>query len=939
MDSFSELIQSEYVFENSIEFNENVIFQYNDLFILHLNIRSVTNNIELLEAYLHNFQTKPDIIYCSESWLMHLKGFIDIDGYNMYTNESTLNRADGVVVFVSNKLSHTHETEIIGKLKVSNVTLEANHKKLKVSGVYRCHDFPLAEFIVDVKTFLLNNKNCENHIILGDDNINIMEENTESSEFLNNLLEMQYLPYINTITRPNESGGTCIDHIFVKNNDLTLKAGKITYSITDHFPIFLVVSTLKKTENKIFNRIDYNKLIALSKNNNWNQIQLMQEPNEAMRLLISEINSLINISTKKVNKKIAPRKNWMTTCLVNSCNTKEKLYKLWRKNPDNHEAENRYKKYSNYLKSLLRKAKDNSDSRFLKNADAKGYWQFIKRKLNKTINNPSNKIDHININGIKYTAENNIAQYFNEFFCTVGSKMLGNIKEPSKTYELPKENRNINSMVLFGTNTMEVSRIIKKLKNKAAGYDGITAKTLKMLVDDISEPLTHVINLCFSQGIVPADLKIAVVIPIHKSGDKSNLNNYRPISLLSVFSKIFERILFNRIFRFLRKHNLISPKQFGFIKGLGTTDAISFLSNFLHLSLDQSRPTIVTFIDLSKAFDMVNRKILFEKLESLGIRGIVLKLIKSYFEERVQVVRIGKTYSAKKYMTLGVPQGSILGPLFFVVYINSLLSLINEISAYADDTIIFCSENTWTEAEAKTNSNLVKMNNWLYHNKLILNIQKTVYVTFGNRSDRLPQDLKINIDNVQIKKDTQAKYLGVIFDEQLKWKEQIQSIFKKTRYLVYVFAKLRNIIELPNLKSIYYALFHSIATYGINAWGEAYNNAISILYKLEHKICKIIQSKNSREIEKSIMTVRQTFMYRILIKQYSEMSSNFMSNRNVTRNKSLELPECKLEIGKKNYKYVAIKIFNKLPNDLKELDVNKKRCKNKIKQWIMKNVI
>ena len=191
-----------------------------------------------------------------------------------------------------------------------------------------------------------------------------------------------------------------------------------------------------------------------------------------------------------------------------------------------------------------------------------------------------------------------------------------------------------------------------------------------------------------------------------------------------------------------------------------------------------------TFIDLSKAFDTMDYDILFHKLEKLGIRGLTLTLIKSYFSDRVQVIKIKNILSNKKVVKIGVPQGSILGPLFFIIYINDLLDLIDNITSYADDTVLFCSGNTWSEAENTMNRSLAIVNSWYYSNKLILNINKTMYVTFGNRNDTMPRNLTIHLDNHLLNRVQSTTYIGVIFDQNIKWKEHIKSVYKRTRYLM-----------------------------------------------------------------------------------------------------------------------------------------------------------
>lgn len=451
-------------------------------------------------------------------------------------------------------------------------------------------------------------------------------------------------------------------------------------------------------------------------------------------------------------------------------------------------------------------------------------------------------------------------------------------------------------------------------------------------------PLAHIINLCFKKGIFPDELKIAIVVPIHKNGEKYNINNYRPISMLNSLSKVFEKIIANRIMNFFMKHELLSDKQFGFMKKIGTTDAIARLSEYLHNGLDKSKPIIATYIDLSKAFDCVNHKLLLNKLENYGIRGVPLELIKNYFTDRVQLVKLGDTYSLRKAINIGVPQGSILGPLFFIIFINDLLQVIDNISAYADDTVIYASKITWSETEKEINNNLITLNSWFYKNKLLLNKQKTTYVAFANRKKSIPASISINIDNEIIQKSSHAKYLGIVFDEQLKWKEHVKTIYSKLRYLPYVFSRLKPIVEYPKLVAVYHALFNSLASYGIVAWGGAYEIAIKMLNKLQDKIIKIVNCNIEGNEKRELLNIRQIYVYRSLLITHDRLRLEYMGSDSITRNKEISLPKYELEVGKQNHKYTAVKFFNKLPKEIKLSAIKQKSTQIKLRKWIFENI-
>lgn len=386
MNNIEEYIPNEHVYKTTDDFNASGIVDSEDLLILHFNIRSIHRNIELLEAYLSTITKKPDLIFCSEAWLNTDKGFDEIEGYIRYSNNSTLNRADGVILYVNHNLKHQFAIESDGNLNTANVIVETKQAKIKFTGLYRCHDYPVKNFIADCKDLLIRNKEWSNHVIIGDDNIDTIDEELDSCDYLSNMLEYQYLPYINSITRPRDSGGTCIDHIFIKCRNLVAISGKIEQNITDHYPIFTAIKNEYKDETVHFKSINYNKITNLAGSVNWNDILSIREPTEALAKLTEKIKELIRQCTRKIhNKKTYKRKNWMTYGLMCSCNTKQKLYNAWKKDNANMQLKNEYCAYSNKLRHLLRLAKNNYDKRRLKNANIKDFWKFIKEKTNKTM--------------------------------------------------------------------------------------------------------------------------------------------------------------------------------------------------------------------------------------------------------------------------------------------------------------------------------------------------------------------------------------------------------------------------------------------------------------------------------------------------------------------------------------------------------------------------
>ena len=255
------------------------------------------------------------------------------------------------------------------------------------------------------------------------------------------------------------------------------------------------------------------------------------------------------------------------------------------------------------------------------------------------------------------------------------------------------KNRNIHSMFIEPTNELEIKKIVMSLKESAVGWDELSAKVLKKCTSHILFPLTHVFNMSFRCGIFPAELKLAKVIPLYKGDSKYILSNYRPVSVLPVLSKILERLMYNRLLSFINQHKILYKLQFGFRGDHSTAMALMTLVDNISKSIDNGEFTLGVFLDFSKAFDCLNHDILFKKLEFYGVRGVALTWFKSYLNDRKQYVVFDRTKSDYMTISCGVPQGSILGPLLFLLYVNDIVNVSNVLLLllYADDTNAFLS--------------------------------------------------------------------------------------------------------------------------------------------------------------------------------------------------------------------------------------------------------
>lgn len=901
------------------------------------------------------------IISLTECWLQDTSSPKELEGYTYYDTKRLFNQNDGVVVYT--KKGYAAEVSEI-TLMDGNCMMVKLKNELLVLCIYRPPSFRnAANFIESLNSILKTENKHKNLIITGDLNIDILAENKPFvNEYLCMLAKHAILPAINKPTRLT----ACLDHFMVKSKFPTLTLVAETM-ITDHAAIMIGIHNTNTTsKGKVLYKkvIDYDNLYTDIKNIDWNSLTSCIDVNETTNILIETLKHLNekHTSTKRIKSKEYIITPWVTPTLLKCIRKRDQFYKEYAKNKIDKQLKIKYTRYRNVCNISLKIAREQYYQGKLKlfRKNTKKTWEIIKD----ITNTKKQRHDNIHNNfstcdGSTQLAGNTLSEKFNTYFANVGSNLAQKILSILNTDEdtlnrqvyLPQMSPKL-SFFFQPTDENEIKNTINELRAESApGIDLISAHLLIKCQDYLAKPLTHICNLSISQGVFPSALKHAIVIPIYKSGNHAAMSNYRPISLLSAISKILEKIVKKRLNIYLTKNNLYSNNQFGFRNNCSTEDAVLGLTQAVMDAVNRKKQCLAVFLDLAKAFDTVSSKILLKKLEHIGIRGCALNWFCSYLSNRTQRVRIGSEISPALPVNYGVPQGSILGPILFLIYVNDLCNIDitgMKIFSFADDTALVFEGETSYETNINAEQGLRNVKKWLDSNLLTLNVDKTKCISFSKTragQSALPMTLKIHSDKCsyrhsdcisflpcacdEIERVRVVKYLGTYIDKHLKWDEHIACLTKRVRKLIYVFKETRNILSISTLKMLYYGLCQSVITYCIISWGSATKTIIKRVEIAQKAVLKVMLNKHIRYSSDQIfkdtrlLTIRKAFMLRVCLYFYSNKGNHLLKrpeHNHETRIKKTVFiqPTTSTRFAQRSISWLGPRIFGSLINKVEE---------------------
>lgn len=954
----------------SIEDINNKSHTGDEINLIHCNIRSIDKHYGELLALKESLTFRTNFIALSEIGTKNIdsrEASLKNIGLN-FKYEIPSKSKGGVGLIYDENTSVIERTDLKLKrnisndieLDIENLWVETNDN-LVIGVIYR-HPGGNKEGLDIFTKYIENNmikinqekKKC---IITGDLNIDGLkiDQCNHICNFFDSALEQYFIPTISHPTRITEKSISLIDHIIINHNFLkasqNVSTGILYHGMTDHLPIHINVKTLTREEKETRPKIriygtknmeNYKRIMSSS---DWTEFYYTEDINKAVDILYKTHIFAFNkaFPLKQLSRKRAKDKKWVTTGLKKSIQEKSKLYKLYLSKPTMKNKQ-KYSAYRNILTSCIRKAEDLYFMKLMENTKNNLFhlWKVFGSIINPKKIKRDNQIKELLFDNKKLTSNVDIANAMNEYFTSIGETLNANItsNKESKTY---LKNRTTQTFFLFPTDSEEIIKLIGKINpRKAGGSDNISPKILRENISIYADKLTHIINLSFKTGIVPEKFKLGKVIPIFKKENNLLPENYRPITLLSSLNKILEQVMYNRIYSFLIKHDILYKYQFGFRLNHSTSLALIEIIDNIMNKLEQDNYVAGIFLDLSKAFDTVDHTILLEKLEHYGIRGLTHSWFKSYLTNRKQYVVINNTQSTVRTVKCGVPQGSVLGPLLFLIYVNDIATSLEEnniIRLFADDTNIFMYNKSPQRLKENMNSAISNLFEWFNANKLTVNLGKTSYTIFKKKKKKTPSYLNdIKIGNTVIHRVKSSKYLGVTIDENLDWKHHISNLKKSLIKIKNSFKIIKNHVPEHNKIQLFNSYFYSKIQYGIEVYGQASSKLIKQLQIQQSRALKILFNKDfltptlNLHKEFNVLMVNDVYKSNILkfvFKQQNNMTpalfkTFFIKNGNIhdynTRQKKhLYITRLNKRFSKKRIKYQGSILWNSTPKEIKSI--------------------
>ena len=819
--------------------------------LLFHNIRSARGpGLELFESELRQWGIPWDVIGLAETWLdSETEKLTSVKGFSFISASRKVKTGGGVALLVREGLVYKERPDLnvfqegVFESMFIEIVRGGGKANEVVGVVYRPPNGEIATFTTVLSDILGKLRSTEGYL-MGDYNIDLLKAQTYQpiSNCIDSFFSHGFFPLISGPTRITDSTATLIDNIWTNNIENQHSSGLVTVRISDHLPIFAFVgghgqSKQEQGEDQWRRQVNEGRIARFAVELScWTYDEIRSQGIETnVARFRNEFRDMYDRAfpwVKKKRNKKDEQKPWLDEPEFKGLvQEKGKLFSKKLKGQMTNEESERLIQVTKEVNGMRRRLKRSYfETRLTETkGEIKAVWEVLGEVLKgRRKGRGGANCGYFEEEGTAVTDGKQIANGFCKFYCKVGPELAARVRPVhGKTFRDYLGERIDESLILRPTTPSEVEGFCKELvAGKGAGWDGVSPSVIKEVAGEIAEPLSRLYNSCMRDGHYPTFFKTARVVPVFKAEDPTLYSNYRPVSVLPVLSQIFERILKTRLENFFIEKDIIIPGQYGFRAGHSTDLAITDMVEKIRRAWRDGDVSLGVFLDLKKAFDTVDHQILLSKMEHLGVRGKALELLRSYLGGRTQYVCYGGLESDRGDVLCWVSQGSVLGPLFFLIYVNDMIRASKELDfiLFADDTNLFARGRNPADLFAKVNQELEELGCWFRCNKLTLNLKKTEYVYFKGPGRQESPENHIELGGEMIQRAAGAKFLGVWIDENLKWTGHTEKVRGKVSRLVGVLGKASSVLGGKQLHMLYNALVLPHLQYCLMVWGDFQEN-------------------------------------------------------------------------------------------------------------------
>lgn len=804
-------------------------------------MEGLTTHFLQLKQLLYDF--KPLIVVVSET---HITSDIEeseyfIDGYKSFVNLSVSRHTGGVICYVKShvKCQEVQQFSTEWNYWCTLLKVDVGHKHMIIGGVYRSPNGCQSDFLDFFQELFELEELCTNDIIiLGDFNFDLLTLGTGATRLLDIIHLAGCKQIVKKPTRVTSHSETLIDLIITNTNIEEVERNFPKF--TDHDITGTVINIPSEKVSKIIysrcitpDKIDDIKIDLIQQN--WNYTTTNADI--LYQTFVNNIKTSLDKIAPIQNKHYSETNGWIDEEVRNMQKERDKYYKRFQytKNPIDFE---RYRQKRNEVVCMIRRKEKIFYEKKVDQCrnDSKKMWSTLKQLVSST--NKDTDISSLDIRS------NDTSEVLNKFFIDSIEDIA---KSVPSTDDFSERKLDVQGNIdPFPTITInKLHKVVNSLKNKATGDEVLTVSLMKDLFSVVGYPLLNLVNTCLQTGVLPAILKCSTVIPVPKISKPVKPEDLRPINLLPVVDKIIEILVHEHLTDYLSKQNILYANQSGFRCNHSTESACQLVCNMWKKDMDDGKIIISVFIDLKRAFETIDRQKLLYKCKNYGITGVVLKWLENYLSGRCQKTKTSGNYSLEMGTVYGVPQGSVLGPLLFILYVNDISLYLQQsfVNLFADDTLISVSGKNFEEIVEVMNEELGILNKWLMANKLKLNSLKTKCMILGSNSNVAKFNrcnFVIEIGDTKISYVYEIKYLGIIFDPQLKFSKHIDYLCKKIGKKVGYFYRVCRNLSLWCRKIVYNTIIFPHFSYCMSVFISCSDEQIHRLQLLQNKAMRVI---------------------------------------------------------------------------------------------------